>query len=101
MLELGAFAVAVLVLGILLVPRTTFFIVWFFNPAAVAATLGGAATIMTVLGVIFLPKVVMAYFLLEAAAGAPASGSALYWAYLIIALIFDLFSKGAINNQTQ
>ena len=99
MIELTGFALAVLVLGILLIPRTTFFVTWFFNVSAVAAVLGGNAVILTIFGVMFLPKVTMAYFLLEAAAGAPASGTFLYWAYLGLALFFDLGSKTAINNQ--
>lgn len=93
MIELTTFAAIVLVLGILIIPRTTFLIVWIFNGAAVGAVLGGSAAVLSVLGFIFMPKVLMTYFLLESVAGAPATGSALYWIYIILAIVFDLGTK--------
>lgn len=98
MIELSTFAVIILVLGLLTIPRTTFVIVWFFNASAVGAVLGGSATILSVLAFLAFPKVLLTYFLLEAAAGAPEYGTFLYWAYLGLALFFDLGSKGAANN---
>lgn len=93
MIELTTFAAIVLILGLLIIPRTMFLVVWIFNGAAVSAVLGGSATVLAVLGFIFMPKVLMTYFLLESVAGAPASGSALYWIYIILAIVFDLGTK--------
>ena len=98
MIELSTFAATVLVLGLLLIPRTTLLIVWFFNASAVTAVLGGSAAILSVLAFLAFPKVLLTYFLLETVAGAPAYGTFLYWAYLGLALFSDLGSKGAANN---
>ena len=101
MIELSGFAVFAILLGIILIPRTTFFITCFFNPAAVASVLGGSAIILSVFGVLFFPKVVMTYLLLEAVPGAPSSGEALYWIYLILALLFEGGSKTASTTNSK
>lgn len=99
MIELTGFALFVMVVGILLIPRITFLITWFFNTAAVASVLGGAAFVFSVLGFLLLPKVTMTYLLLEAVPGAPGSGQALYWAYLGLAFVLEGGSKTYANNQ--
>jgi hypothetical protein len=98
MIELSTFAAIVLILGLLIIPRTTFLVVWFFNASVVAAILGGSATILSVLAFLVFPKVLLAYLFLEVVAGAPASGSVLYWIYLGLAFGFDLGTKQSIKN---
>lgn len=94
-MTLSTFAFVFVILGILLIPRITFLLTWFFNTGVVAAVLGGNALLLAVFGFLFFPKVMMAYLLLESFAGAPASGTALYWIYLGIAFIFDIGTKAA------
>jgi len=95
MMTLSTFAFVFVILGILLIPRITFLLTWFFNTGVVAAVFGGNALLLAVFGFLFFPKVIMTYLLLESLAGAPTSGSALYWIYLGIALFFDIGTKAA------
>jgi len=101
LIELSGFAVFAIVFGIVLIPRITFSVTWFFNPVAVASVLGGSAIVLSVLGVFFLPKVTMTYLLLEAVPGAPGSGEALYWIYLILAFLLEGSSKTATTRTTK
>jgi len=96
MIELTFFAVTVLILGILLIPRTTFLITGFFNTAAVSAVLGGPALVLAIIGFLVVPRVMLTYFLLEAVSGAPTSGSTLYLMYIAVAGFIEL--SVALNN---
>jgi len=100
MIELTFFAAMILILGLLLIPRTTFLIMWFFNAAAVATVLGGSALVLAVIGFIFIPRLMFTYFLLEAVSGAPASGSALYWMYIAFTGLIDLSTLLATKSTT-
>lgn len=89
MIELTFFAAAVLVVGTIALPRTTFVATWFFNTAAVSAVLGGSVLAFSIVGFFLLPRVMFTYFLLEAASGAPASTEIVYWLYLALAAFID------------
>ena len=101
MIELGFWATLILVLGTLMIPRTTFLITWFFNTVAVSYVLGGSALILAVLGFIAFPRIMFTYFLLESVTGAPSSGAALYWIYLGIAAACDVSTKSAAANRNE
>lgn len=101
MIEFSGFALFVVVAGVVFIPRTTFLVTWFFNSAAVASVFGGSAVVLSVFGVLFFPKITMAYLLLEAVPGAPGSGEALYWIYLALALIFESVSKTAASHNRE
>lgn len=98
MIELTALALAILIIFGIVIPRTTFLVTWFFNTAAVGAVLGGSALVLAIFGFLFFPKVLLTYLLLEAMAGAPASGSTLYWLYIGLAALLDLTSKLAASG---
>jgi hypothetical protein len=101
MIELTAIATTILVLGLIALPRTTFLITWFFNSIAVGTVLGGSAIVFSIVGFFIFPRVMFAYFLLEAAASAPPTGSALYWIYISLAAMFDLTIKFKVTNQNE
>jgi hypothetical protein len=100
MIELSVFAAAVLVLGTIAFPRTTFAVTWFFNTAAVSTILGGSALVFSIVGFFFVPRIMFTYFLLEAASGAPASTEIIYWLYLALAAFIDVTTTMAATNNT-
>lgn len=101
MIKLSVFAAAVLVLGTIAFPRTTFVVTWFFNGAVVSALLGGSALVFSIVGFFFVPRIMFTYFLLEAVSGAPASAEIVYWLYLALAAFIDITTtRAATNNRS-
>jgi hypothetical protein len=100
MIELSVFAAAVLVLGTIAFPRTTFVVTWFFNGVAASTILGGSALVFSIVGFFFVPRIMFTYFLLKAASGAPASTEIIYWLYLALAAFIDVTTTMAATNNT-
>lgn len=100
-MEFSSIILGCITFGIALIPRITFLVTWFFNSAAVASVLGGSTIVLSAFGVLFFPKITMTYLLLEAVPGAPSSGEALYWIYLILAFLLDTGSKTATTHRNQ
>ena len=98
MIELSVFAAAVLVVGTIIFPRTTFVVTWFFNATAVSTILGGSALVFSIVGFFFVPRIMFTYFLLEAVSGAPASTEIVYWLYLALAAFIDVITTMAATN---
>ena len=100
MIELSVFAAAVLVLGTIFFPRTTFIATWLFNGVAVSALLGGSALVFSIVGFFFVPRIMFTYFLLESISGAPASAEIVYWLYLALAAFIDVTTTISATNNT-
>lgn len=100
MIKLSVFAAAVLVLGTIAFPRTTFVVTWLFNGAAFSAVLGGSALVFSIVGFFFVPRIMFTYFLLESVSGAPASAEIVYWLYLALAAFIDVTTTISATNNT-
>ena len=98
MIELTGALLILSIIATIALPRTTFLVMWWQFTAAVAATLGGNALLLAIIGFIAFPRALMAYLFLSTLPQAPAEGTNLYWIYLALAVLMDLTTNITVRT---